>query len=94
MDGIKALAFDTGGTILDWHSGIVAALAEAGTRRGVAADWHAVANDYRRHSLRRMLGAVDPGFTIDWAHRAVLDEILPAHGLAALSGDVRDAIVR
>ena len=25
MDGIKALAFDTGGTILDWHSRIVAA---------------------------------------------------------------------
>ena len=56
--------------------------------------WHAVANDYRRHSLARMLGAVDPGFTIDWVHRAVLDEILPAHGLAALSGDERDAIAQ
>ena len=28
--GIKALAFDTGGTVLDWHSGIRAALAETG----------------------------------------------------------------
>ena len=35
MDGIKVLAFDTGGTILDWHEGIVRALAEAGARRGV-----------------------------------------------------------
>jgi hypothetical protein len=37
MDGIKVLAFDTGGTILDWHSGIVQLLAETGARRGVAA---------------------------------------------------------
>ena len=27
LTGIKALAFDTGGTVLDWHSGIGAALA-------------------------------------------------------------------
>ena len=94
MDGIKTLAFDTGGTILDWHSGIVAALAEAGARSDVAADWHALANDYRRNSLGRILGSVDPGFTIDWVHRVVLDEILPAHGLTAVSGNERDAIVR
>ena len=85
MDRIKALAFDTGGTILDWHSGIVAALSEAGARRGVAADWHVVANAYRRRSLARMLGAVDPDFTIDDVHRSVLDEILAAHGAAALT---------
>ncbi len=36
---IKALTFDTGGTILDWHRGISAALAAAGARRGVVADW-------------------------------------------------------
>ncbi len=28
LDGVKALTFDTGGTILDWHSGFSAALAE------------------------------------------------------------------
>jgi 2-haloacid dehalogenase len=94
MDGIKALAFDTGGTILDWHSGIVAALSEAGARRGVAADWHVVANAYRRRSLARMLGAVDPDFTIDDVHRSVLDEILAAHGAAALPPEDRDAIAR
>jgi len=38
MDGIKILAFDTGGTILDWHCGISVALAECGGRRGVTHD--------------------------------------------------------
>src|SRR4051812_3688327 len=94
MEDIKALAFDTGGTILDWHFGLVAALAEAGARRGVTADWHAVANHHRRRSLARMLGSIDPDFTIDDVHRAVLDEILPAYGLSALSADDRDAIGR
>jgi len=35
MRGIKVLTFDTGGTILDWHGGITAVLAERGARRGV-----------------------------------------------------------
>jgi len=39
---IKALALDTGGTILDWHGGISRAFAAAGAKRGLAADWHEV----------------------------------------------------
>jgi 2-haloacid dehalogenase len=92
MDGIKVLAFDTGGTILDWHVGIVRALAGAGARRGVEFDWHAIANDYRRRSLGRMLGAVDPGFTIDDVHRTVLDEVIAAHRLEAFAAEDRAAI--
>jgi 2-haloacid dehalogenase len=76
MEAIKVLAFDTGGTILDWHSGLVAALAECGARYGVERDWHTFANEYRRRSLGRMLGAVEPSFNIDDVHREVLDELL------------------
>jgi len=52
MDGMKILAFDTGGTILDWHSGVSAAFAESGQRRGIAHDWHQLTNEYRRRALR------------------------------------------
>ena len=31
---IKAVFFDTGGTVLDWHGGIVKALAGSGRRKG------------------------------------------------------------
>ena len=34
MLGIKALTFDTGGTILDWHTGISNTLAQIGTQHG------------------------------------------------------------
>src|SRR5260370_259418 len=89
MHGIKVLAFDTGGTILDWHGGIAAGLAECGARRGVEHDWHELANDYRRRSLRRMLGAVEPDFNIDDVHRDMLDELLSDNGITAFSSEDR-----
>jgi 2-haloacid dehalogenase len=94
MDGIKVLAFDTGGTILDWHSGIARVLAETGAARGVERDWHGFANEYRRRSLGRMLGAVDPDFTIDDVHREVLDEVLGESGIGEFSADDRRAIAQ
>jgi 2-haloacid dehalogenase len=93
MDAIKVLAFDTGGTILDWHGGLTAALAEYGNRRGVSRDWHEFANEYRRRSLRRMLGAVHPAFNIDDVHRDTLGELLREENIAAFSAAERDAIV-
>lgn len=92
MQGIKVLAFDTGGTILDWHSGLVAALSEHGGRRGIDRDWHDFANEYRRRSLRRMLGAVDPGFNIDDVHREVLDQLLQERGLEGFTAEDRHAV--
>ncbi len=92
MQGIKALAFDTGGTILDWHAGLAAALAECGARHRLEHDWHGLANEYRRRSLSRMLGAVEPSFNIDDVHRDVLDEVLSAAGIEAFSAAERRAI--
>jgi 2-haloacid dehalogenase len=95
LDGIKALTFDTGGTILDWHSGFREALAEAGGRHGIERDWGALANEIRRKSLKRMLNLGEhapPAYNFDGAHRAALDEVLAENGLEALSGDERHEI--
>jgi 2-haloacid dehalogenase len=94
MPDVKVLAFDTGGTILDWHSGIVAALSDCGARRGVARDWHEFANEYRRRALRRMVAAVDPAFNIDDVHRDVFDELLGEAGIDAFTTEDRRAVAR
>jgi 2-haloacid dehalogenase len=94
MEGVKILAFDTGGTILDWHAGLVAALGECGARNGVTHDWHEFANEYRRRALKRMTGTVDPGFNIDDVHRDVLDELIRERGLDVLSARERDSLWR
>jgi 2-haloacid dehalogenase len=90
--GVKVLAFDTGGTILDWHSGISAALAETGGRRGVTHDWASFTNKYRRRALRRMINTVDPPFNIDDVHRELLDELLAEAGITAFTAEDRAAI--
>ena len=92
MEGIKVLTFDTGGTVLDWHGGLVAVLAGCAARRGVERDWHGFANEYRRRSLRRMLGTVEPSFDIDDVHRDVLDELLNKDGVHGFGQDERRAI--
>lgn len=94
LSGIKALTFDVGGTVLDWHRGLGRAFAAAGERRGLHADWPAVTNDYRRRSLRAMVGQVNPGFNIDGVHRTMLDTVLEDHGLTAFSAEDRTAIHR
>jgi 2-haloacid dehalogenase len=93
VDRIKVLTFDTGGTILDWHSGITRALAETGIKRSVERDWHAIANEYRHLSLRRMLDAVEPNFNIDDVHREMLDEVLENAGVSTFLSEDRHAIV-
>jgi 2-haloacid dehalogenase len=91
---IKALTFDTGGTILDWHRGISGAFAAAGAKRGLQADWAAVTNEYRRRSLKSIVGQVHPEFNFDDVHRRVLDDVIAHFGLAALTAEDRDAIWR
>ena len=98
MEGIKALTFDTGGTILDWHRGIKAKLAEIGERRGVEADWTAMTNTYRRRSLAKMTGGAadfQPDFNIDDVHREQIEIVVDEHGLTGFTAadfdEIRDA---
>ncbi|MEH6547538.1 MAG: HAD-IA family hydrolase [Sneathiella sp.] len=85
---IKALTFDTGGTILDWHGGISSALASIGQKHDLVRDWPAITNDYRAQSLRAMLnaGADTPvNFNIDDVHRDKLVEMVSKYDLAAFT---------
>jgi len=91
---IKALTFDTGGTILDWHAGISGAFAAAGRRRGIEADWPAITNEYRRRSLKAMIDAEQPDFNIDDVHRRELDAVIRDHALDKLTAGDREAIWR
>ena len=89
MKDVKVLTFDTGGTVLDWHAGLTAAMAAWGVAQGVERDWHALANEHRRRSLRRMTGVVDPGFNIEDVHRDVLGELFDENGLGGAAEEWR-----
>src|SRR5882762_2603102 len=89
MSGIKALTFDVGGTILDWHRGLSQAFADTG---GANADWAAITNEYRRRSLGAMVGQAAPSFNIDDVHRDMLDTVIQEHDLSKFTQDDREAI--
>jgi 2-haloacid dehalogenase len=95
LDGIKALTFDTGGTILDWHTGLRSALAAAGARHGVKKDWPALTNEFRRRSLKRMLNHGEHGpatMNFDDVHRETLDQLLAETGLETFTAEDRRSI--
>lgn len=91
---IRALTFDTGGTILDWHGGIRSAFERIGGARGLQADWVAATNEYRRRSLAGIAGSERPAHNFDDVMRSTLDEVVARFGLDALTKDDRDAIWR
>ncbi len=95
LSGVKALTFDTGGTLLDWHSGFREAFAEAGRRHGIDRDWAQLANELRRRSLAAMLDQgrdEPPSHNIDEAHGFCLDALVADEKLAAFDGADRQSI--
>lgn len=86
---VKALTFDTGGTILDWHTGVCIAFQKVGQRHDLSLDWHAVTNDYRRLAMKGIVGQVQPAFNMDDAHRTALDEVLTKYGLLQFDSQER-----
>jgi 2-haloacid dehalogenase len=92
---VKALTFDTGGTILDWHTGFVTALAENGKRHRIERDWCRLANELRRRSLQKMLNLgehVPPQYNFDEAHRVVLNELCVENDLVFFTDHERRSI--
>ncbi len=91
---IRSVAFDTGGTVLDWHGGLVRAFAPLAEKHGLTLDAHALVNDWRLRTMKGIVGQVQPAFHMDDVHRQVLDETLAQFGAGVLSTDERDALWR
>ena len=84
LNKIKALTFDTGGTILDWHSGFSSAFKIAGDEHGLDKDWKQLTNELRRKSLKKVLNLGEnniPEYNFDDAHKMALKEIINEHNL-------------
>ena len=95
MNEIKALVFDVGGTVLDWHTGVADALGEWGSEKGTEADWSAVADHWRNAALTRMLReneSLPRDANIDDVHRMTLDGTLEHFGITELDTADRDRL--
>jgi 2-haloacid dehalogenase len=88
LRGIKALAFDVFGTVVDWRGSLIAEGRRLGRRKRVKADWAAFADAWRagyRPAMDRVRRG-ELGWTkIDDLHRMILDDLIPRFGLTALT---------
>lgn len=92
---IKALIFDTFGTVTDWRSSIIREGETLGARKGWSVDWPAFADQWRFEGYKAGYAKVSSGelpwMTVDALHRMQLDVMLESRGLAAaLSEEEKD----
>ena len=87
-EGVKALAFDVFGTVVDYRTTIVAEGERLGRARGIKIDWAAFADAWRgryRPAMDRVMRGELPWTNLDALHRAALEELLAEFGVRDLS---------
>ncbi|SRR5579883_29385 len=93
----KALVFDVFGTVVDWRGSILRQLRAFGEGKGIAADWEAFTDDWRRGypaAMQRVRCGELPWTRIDDLHRMILDGLLAKYRIAGLSEGEKDHLNR
>ncbi len=95
LSSIRALTFDVGGTVFDWHSTIRDEVTRLAAERGVELDAPRFANDWRRRMfeiLDTVRGGELPSMNADEMHRRALDDVAVKHPKLELSENDRDEL--
>jgi 2-haloacid dehalogenase len=87
-EGLKALVFDTFGTVVDWRSSVAAEVAALAKQKGFAVDSAKFADAWRAGygpSMNRVRSGELPWTKLDALHRMTLDRILVDFKIQGLS---------
>ena len=88
MPDVKALVFDTFGTVVDWRSGVARETERILKPMGYAIDWLAFADAWRKEygpSMDEVRSGRRPFVKLDILHRENLERILPRFGIEKLA---------
>lgn len=94
---VRALAFDTFGTVVDWRSSVIAELEAFGRSLGVQRDWAAFADDWRAGyppAMDRVRRGELPWTKLDGLHRMILVDLLAEAGLEGVPDAAVDHLNR
>lgn len=81
---VRAVLFDTFGTVVDWRSGISSAVRAFAADRALTLDPEQFADAWRAHyqpSMERVRSGQRPYASLDTLHRENLDVVLRSHGI-------------
>ena len=94
---VKALVFDTFGTVVDWRTSVTREVEELAKRKGLSVDGAKFADAWRAGygpSMNRVRAGELPWTKLDGLHRMILDKILIDFNIAGLSEAETDALNR
>ena len=89
-NNIKAFTFDTGGTVLDWHTGFKIGFEKLNfyEKNGISSD--EMANLFRKKSLEIVTSQMDKDLVnFDTAHRMALEQILNEKNIKLDQEDIK-----
>lgn len=85
---VKAILFDTFGTVVDWRGSLIAELGAWAAPRGIAADWAGLVDAWRAAyapSMDRVRRGELSWTILDDLHRATLERLVREFGIAGLT---------
>ena len=91
--GIKALAFDVFGTVVDWRGSIIREGTQWGRAKNLSVDWAAFADRWRAGympTLNKVRTGALPWTKLDALHRSILDELLVEFKIPGLTETEKD----
>ena len=90
---VKALIFDTFGSVVDWRGSIIAEGEAWGKTKGLKVDWAHFADRWRegyRPAMNKVRKGELPWTKLDALHRMILEQILPEFGITGLTEEEKD----
>ena len=97
LTAVKALVFDTFGTVVDWRTSVAQEVEALGKRKGFTVDGAKFADAWRAGygpSMNRVRTGDLPWTKLDGLHRMILDKILVDFHISGLSAADTDALNR
>jgi 2-haloacid dehalogenase len=94
---VKAVVFDTFGTVVDWRSSLIGQFEAFGRQRGIPADWVGLVDAWRggyEASKDKVRTGAIPWTNLDNLHREALDGLIEAAGIKGLTEADRDWLNR
>lgn len=93
VGGVKALVFDTFGTVVDWRGSIIAEGAAWGKTKGITIDWARFADRWRSGyapAMDKVRKGEMPWTKLDALHRTLLEDLLKEFGITGLTEEEKD----
>ncbi|HZQ34051.1 MAG TPA: haloacid dehalogenase type II [Mycobacterium sp.] len=94
---VRALLFDTFGTVVDWRAGLISSMQAWGLARGITADWPGLADAWRAAYVPSMakVRTGERGWAdLDVLQRESVEILAPEFGAVGLDGAALDELVR